>query len=101
MLPRHFSARFVLLFSLAILSVVSVPFHSAAAASQTGLLAYCVSGLEQSPVYVTQIFNTGLNPNYIADTSPIQNEYNEYLKGRFSTKSNSSFPVACWVSLNM
>jgi hypothetical protein len=100
MLPRNFSARIVLVFSLALLSLVSVHFRNNAA-SQTGLLAYCASGLDQSPVYVTQIFNTGLNPNYIADTAPLQNEYNEYLKGRFGANSNSPFPVACWVSTTM
>src|SRR5262249_42039883 len=29
------------------------------------------------------------------DTNSIQNEYNEYLKGRFDFISNSNFPVGC------
>jgi hypothetical protein len=101
MLPRNFSARVVLLFSLALLSLVSVHFRPNAAASQTGLLGFCASGLDQSPIYITQIFNTGLNPAYVADTQPLQNEYSEYLKGRFDIKSNSPFSVACTVSLTM
>lgn len=101
MLPRNFSTRVVLVSSLAILSLVSVHFRNHAAASQTGLVGFCASGLDQSPIYITEIFNTGLNPAYVADTQPLQNEYSEYLKGRFDIKSNSPFPVACIASFTL
>ena len=76
-------------------------FHRQAVATQAGLLAYCASTPDQSDIYISQIFNTGFNPAVSQDSNPIQNEYNEYLKGRFDVKSNSNFPVACPLFLNM
>jgi len=93
MRPRKFSVVFV--FCLVILAVVSVHFSDKAAATQIGRFGYCASSTDQSEVYVSEVFNTGLNPNFISDTQPIQNEYNEYLKGRFDFKSNSNLSVSC------
>jgi len=99
--PRNLSARVGLIFCVVILSVVSIDFTGRAVATQAGLLAYCASSPDQSDIYITQIFNTGLDPAVSQDTNPIQNEYNEYLKGRFDVKSNSNFPVACPVFFDM
>jgi len=101
MRPRNFSARVVVIFCVVILSVVSIDFTDRAVATQAGLLAYCASSPDQSDIYITQIFNTGLDPAVSQDSNPLQNEYNEYLKGRFDTKSNSNFPVACPLFVTM
>lgn len=55
----------------------------------------CASGPDQSAVYVTEIFNTGFSLDVAHDSTPIQNEYNEYLKDRVDFKSNSSFAATC------
>ncbi|HEX6715805.1 MAG TPA: hypothetical protein VF088_01765 [Pyrinomonadaceae bacterium] len=94
MRPRNFSARVVLIFCVLMLSVLSIHFSDNAAARSTGYLSYCASS-DQSAVYVTKIFDTGLNLNLTFDSYAIQNEYNEYLKGRFGFKSNASYPVNC------
>jgi len=94
MFTRNFSARVVLTFCLVILSVLSIDFHKHATATATGIFGYCAS-TDQSAAYVTQIFDFGANPNFALDTNPIQNEYFEYLKGRFDFKSNAAYPTAC------
>lgn len=94
MRPRNFSARVVLFFGVVILSVVFVYFSNSAVATQTSF-AYCASTPDHSDVYITEIFNTGLSVNLVYDSNAIQNEYNEYLKGRFDFKSNSNFAVTC------
>jgi len=94
MMPRNFSARVVLTLCVVVLLVLSIHFSRNAAAIETGSFGYCASGPEQSAVYVTEIF-TGPNLDVAPDSNPIQNEYNEYLKGRFDFKSNSSFSVHC------
>jgi hypothetical protein len=94
MLPRNLSTRTVLIVSLVILLVVSIHFTRSAAATQTAL-GYCASGPDQSTVYFTQIFDTGLSVDMGHDSNPIQNEYTEYLKGRFDFKNSSNFAVAC------
>jgi hypothetical protein len=93
MMPRNFSTR-VLTLCVVILLVLSIHFSRSAAAVQTGSFGYCASGPEQSTVYVSEIF-TGPNLDVAPDSNPIQNEYNEYLRGRFDFKSNSSFSVHC------
>jgi len=75
MLPRNPSARVVLFSSLVFVTLASVHFRNDTAASQSGLFGFCASGFDQSPVYITEIFNTGLNAAYVADTQPLQNEY--------------------------
>src|SRR5262245_30088916 len=101
MRPRNFSARVVILFCLVMLLVVSIHFNDRASATQSGQLAFCAVSPDQPDIYITQIFNTGLDPASSQDSNPIQNEYNEYLKGRFAFKSNSNFPVACPLFVTM
>src|SRR5262245_39971482 len=101
MRPRIFSARAGLIFCVVILSVVSIEFTGRAVATQAGLLAYCASSPDQPEIYMSQIFNAGLDPAVSQDSNPIQNEYIEYLKGRFEVKSNSNFPVACPLFVTM
>ena len=101
MRPRNFSARVVLILGVVMLSVIFITFTDRAVATQAGLLAYCASTPDQSDIYITQVFNTGLDPAVSQDSNPIQNEYNEYLKGRFEFKSNSNFPVTCRLFLTM
>ena len=96
---RNLAARFVVIFAVVILPVVASHFSHNATATQT-LLGYCASNSDQS-AYVTEIFNTGINAGVAPDSNPIQNEYNEYLKGRFDLKSNTAYPVACPIFFNM
>jgi len=98
---RNSSAGVVLILGAVILSVVSTDFTGRATATQASLLAYCASSPDQSDIYISQIFNTGFDPAVNQDSNPIQNEYIEYLKGRFDVKSNSNFPVACPLFLNI
>jgi len=95
MLTRLFFARVILIFGVVVVPVLFALFSHQAAATQPGGFSYCASGPDQSKVYVSEVFNTGLNPEVISDTQPIQNEFNEYLKGRFDYKSNSNFSVSC------
>jgi hypothetical protein len=94
MLPRNSLTRVVLIVSVVILPVVFIHFSHNAAATQTAV-GYCAAGPDHSRVYITEIFNTGfsLDPGY--SSSPIQNEYNEYLKGRYDFKSDTSYVVTC------
>src|SRR5215510_8106896 len=101
MRPRNSSTGVVLIFCVVILSFLSIHFSDRATATPAGLLAYCAVSPDQPDIYITQIFNTGLDPAVSQDSNPIQNEYNEYLKGRFEFKSNSNFPVACPLFLTM
>lgn len=93
MLQRNSSARFVVISSVVILSVVAVHFNHNATATQT-IVGYCASNNDQS-AYFTEIFNTGLSSYGAVDSTPIENEYNEYIKGRFDSKSNASYAVSC------
>ena len=88
MLHRNSSAPFVLIFSIVVLAVVSIHFSHNTAATQTSL-SWCASGVDQS-VYITQIFNTGASIDVSIDSNSIQNEYSEYLKGRFDFKNDAS-----------
>jgi hypothetical protein len=101
MRPRNFSARVVLILGVVILSVLFINFTDRAVGTQAGLLTYCASTPDQSDIYISQIFNTGFTPAVSQDSNPIQNEYNEYLKGRFEFKSNSNFPVTCPLFVTM
>lgn len=94
MMPRTFPIPVVLTLCVVVLLILSIHFSRNAAAIQSGSFGYCASGPEQSAIYVSKIF-TGPNLDVAPDSNPIQNEYNEYLKGRFDFKSDSSFPVRC------
>jgi hypothetical protein len=56
--------------------VVAVHFNHNATATQT-IVGYCASNNDQS-AYFTEIFNTGLSSYGAVDSTPIENEYNEY-----------------------
>ena len=99
MRPRHFSVAFV--FCVLILSVASVHFSHNAAATQASSFGYCASTPNGGDVYFSEIFNAGPTVYITRDTTPIQNEYNEYLKGRFDFKSNASYGVGCPLFYNM
>ncbi len=94
MRPRNSSTRVVLIVSVVVLSVVSIHFSHNAATTQTAP-GYCASGPDRSSVYFSQIFDTGFSVYTGHDSRQIENEYTEYLKGRFDFKNSSSFAVAC------
>jgi hypothetical protein len=56
---------------------------------------YCASDAGQTVVYISEVFNTGLRKYGFHDDQPIDNEFNEYLKGRFDFKGNETYPVGC------
>ena len=95
MCPRIFSARIVLIFCVVVVPVLSLHFGNHAVATQSGVFGYCASEPDQSKAFVSEVFNTGLSIGVTNDTRPMQNEFGEYLKGRFDFKSNSSFSVNC------
>ena len=94
MLPQNHSARSVLIFAVAVIAVLSLSFRKQAAPPQATYFAYCASSPDQV-VYMSEVFNTGQDTSFIGDPTPIQNEYNEYLKGRFDIKSNAALSVGC------
>src|SRR5436189_6268980 len=95
MVHRNSSVRMILILCVVIASVVSVHFNHNAAANKFAYFGYCATTPDQSPVYFSEVFSAGLNPNYAPDTTDIGNDFNEYLKGRFDFKSNASYAVAC------
>ena len=101
MVPRNFSARVVLIFSLVIVSVVSIHFSNNAAATQSAAFGYCASTPDQTTMYFSEVFSLGPNLDLAFDPTSIQNEYNEYLKGRFDFKSNSNYGVGCLTNTTM
>src|ERR1044071_4004308 len=101
MAPQNFSARVVLIFCVLILSVFSTHFSDNAAATQTRVVGYCYSTPDQATLYFTQVFDLGSDLNITNDPYSIQNEYSEYLKGRFDFKANANYPVACQMLADM
>ena len=91
----------ILILCVVIASVVSVHFNHNAAANKFAYFGYCATTPDQSPVYFSEVFSTGLNPNYAPDTTDIGNDFNEYLKGRFDFKSNANYAVACLLNNSM
>jgi hypothetical protein len=94
-------ARVILTFCVVILSVVSIHFSNNAAPIATDLFGYCASSPDQSAVYFSQVFDIGPTISVTRDTTPVQNEYNEYLKGRFDFKSNAAYAAGCPLFENM
>ena len=56
---------------------------------------YCASDAGQPVVYFSEVFDTGLRKYGFHDDQPVDNEFNEYLKGRFDFKGNETHPVGC------
>jgi hypothetical protein len=98
MTPRNSSTRIVLILCVLAVSVLSIHFSDNAAARQTHFFAYCTSTPDRTPVYFTQIFDIGSDPNLASDPEWIQNELDEYLKGRFDSKTNASYGVGCHIN---
>ena len=88
-MPRNF---FVLISALVIVS--AIVFGDNTAATQASSFGYCAAGPDQTAAYVSEIF-IGPSVDVSFDTNPIQNEFNEYLKGRYDFNSNSSLAVNC------
>ncbi len=79
------------------LAIVAAAFTPTAIAAQAGGQGFCASELSDTVVYVTTIFDTGLNPKVRIVTHSIAREFHEYLKGRYGYKSRRDFPVQCGV----
>jgi hypothetical protein len=75
--------RFVLIFSAAIGFTF---FTNSAATKQTTGFGFCRSDPGTSPVYFSNVIDFGTTG--MIDTSPIQNEFDEYLRGRFEYRTN-------------
>jgi len=54
---------------------------------------YCRSDQGSSIVYFSNVMDFGTNG--MIDANPIQNEFNEYLSGRFDFRTNGPFGAAC------
>ena len=85
-----FRLRFVLLFSLIITFILAT---NSATTHQATLFGYCMSDPGSSPVYFSNVIDFGTNG--MIDANPVQNEFNEYLRGRFEYKTNSPFGAQC------
>jgi hypothetical protein len=81
-----------ILLVLVISAVVVVVVLTTSGSTQTTSFGYCMSYPSGSPVYVSNAFDFG---TINLDTNPIQNEFNEYLRGRFGFRSDSSYGAAC------
>lgn len=87
MMPR---LHFVLIVS-ATIGFIFFP-NSAPTTTQATVFAFCRSDPGSSPVYVSNVFDFGTSG--MIDTGPIQNEFDEYLRGRFEYR-NSGPGVGC------
>ena len=89
----------VLCFALSIMTFVILERTSLsvqpAFAQDTVLKSYCASDTGQPVVYFSEVFDTGLHKYGFHDDQPVDNEFNEYLKGRFDFKGNETYPVGC------
>jgi hypothetical protein len=82
--------RIILFFSV-IISFIAIP--NSATTKQTTLFGYCMSDPGSSPVYFSNVIDFGTNG--MIDANPIQNEFNEYLRGRFESKTSGPFGTQC------
>jgi hypothetical protein len=83
--------RFILIVSATIGFMLVT--NSATTKIQTTIFGYCRSDQGSSPIYFSNVIDFG-TPGMI-DTNPIQNEFNEYLRGRFEYRTNSPFAAGC------
>src|SRR5439155_23147478 len=87
----------VLCFALSIITFVILERTSLsvqpAFAQDTVLKSYCASDTGQPVVYFSEVFDTGLHKYGFNDDQPVDNEFNEYLKGRFDFNGNDPNPV--------
>jgi hypothetical protein len=82
--------RFILIFAMTILFVIVT---NSATTHQTTSFGYCMSDPGSSPVYFSNVIDFGTSG--LMDANPIQNEFNEYLRGRFDYRTNSAFGAQC------
>jgi len=95
----------ILIHTLLFVSVVTLAFinpehHSgflAFATPQRPVIGYCASDPNLAVVYFSSIFDTQLQPNVANPSGPIENEFNEYLKGRFEFNGKANSPVECTI----
>ena len=85
--------RLVLFFSVTIGFILVT---NSATTHQTTSFGYCMSDPGSSPVYFSNVIDFGTTG--MIDANPVQNEFNEYLLGRFEYKTNSAFGAQCPVS---
>ena len=76
--------RFVLIVSATIGFILFL--NSAPTKTQVTGFGFCRSDPGSSPVYVSNVFDYGTSG--LIDRSPIQNEFDEYLRGRFEYRTN-------------
>src|SRR5262249_14729030 len=78
------SLRFILFFSVTMVFILFT--NSAMTKVQTTGFGFCRSNPDSSPVYFSNVIDFGTTG--MIDTNPIQNEFNEYLRGRFEYRTN-------------
>ena len=86
-----FRLRFILILS-ATIGFIFVT-NSTTTKTQATSFGFCRSDPGSSPVYFSNVIDFGTTG--MIDTNPIQNEFNEYLRGRFEYKTNSPFGAGC------
>ena len=96
----HYKEIPVITFRLRLILIVAATIgfifvtNSATTKTQaTGGFGFCRSDPGISPVYFSNVIDFGTTG--LIDTNPIQNEFDEYLRGRFEYKTNSPFGVGC------
>ena len=82
--------RIVLFFSVTISFIV---ITNSASTKQTTNFGYCMSDPGSSPVYFSNVIDFGTNG--MIDANPIQNEFVEYLRGRFESRTSGPFGAQC------
>lgn len=101
MTPRNIFLQRIAVLCLALPTVPFVILERAsltvqpAFAQDAVMKGYCASDAGQPVVYFSEVFTTGLRKYGFHDDQPVDNEFNEYLKGRFDFKGNEDRPVGC------
>jgi len=87
-----FHLRFTLIVS-ATIGFIFVTNSATTKSQAITYFGYCRSDQGSSPVYFSNVMDFGTNG--VIDPNPIQNEFNEYLRGRFDYGTNGPFAAAC------
>ena len=85
--------RIVLFLSLIVSFIV---FTNSAETHQATNFGYCLSDPGGSPVYFSNVIDFGTSG--LIDANPIANEFAEYLRGRFETRTSGPFGAQCAAS---